>query len=408
MAKGIKRVCYKKKRCSLVWVINILALFLISLKVFGLSNHIILIWVLLFEIYFAIEEKKILFDKKALLLLLCMTIHTLNYKLFGEKLTFGKCLDLILLPVGFYLMGKQMVYFPIKGKISVQRLRVVVVSILLGQIILSGLELYAYFRDPNYPLRVWADFWKGEELYATEYSFYAVIWVSLLFYSIWIIRKKWKLGLGLIVGIIIISYMNVLNGNRMNLGIMLVVFVFSFTLLLFLNRRNPKKIRIFLVAFVCFVGAIGLLIKMNVGGIQKEPYFQRLLILWHNERFEIYKDVLHQMPLHLWGGTQMELGSYGHAHNMWLQMYNDTGIITFTLMVGFTVFSLTDHIQIIIREAVETEIKYLLSAISLGLLLYLTFEVGGRGVPDFIMLYTFFAGITAEIVNVSRNKKKDL
>ena len=166
----------------MTWICDslLVLLFLMSVKICGRPNLIVLIWSAAFEGYLLLTRKKLGIDIKFVLLSLCMVLHTFIYNRLVSELSTIRMLELALLPPLFYLLGKQLVWYPQESNISIRRVHMIIAAILIGQFLLSILNLYTYFKSPSYPYRIWSDFWKGETIYATQYSFFAIIWVSLL------------------------------------------------------------------------------------------------------------------------------------------------------------------------------------------------------------------------------------
>lgn len=95
----------------------------------------------------------------------------------------------------------------------------------------------------------------------------------------------------------------------------------------------------------------------------------------------------------------MDLGSYGHAHNMWLQTYNDSGVIPFTLLCIFTLLNIWDCVKLVMSKGIDEEYKYMIPSVCLGFILYFMFEEGGE---HYIVYYTLFAGMAAKIVHENK------
>ncbi len=370
-------------------------LFLMMIWVPVISNLLGLICILLFEWYLFLNRKKLLVDRRFVILLFAMLLYVVIYNCQVENMGLGETINLALLPPLFYLLGKQLLYYPQERKSSGRRMWTVIGVILAGHFVLSWLEIYTFYLNPKYPARIWDEFWTGEQFYATQYSFLAVVWVSLLFYGIKILKKKTLLGIGLLVGIFIINVLNIFAGNRMQVGVLLAVFMFSLLIFLLQNRSNRKLLLWFMgvggILFAVFV----IIFIFDVGSIRGSRYISHLLDLTTDVRFEIYRNAVRQMPFYPWGGTQMDLGVFAHAHNMWLQMYNESGIISFLPFCIFTIMNILDWIRIITKTSMEEDIKYVIPPICLGIFLYLTFERGGR---NYIICYTFFAGMAAQLL----------
>lgn len=381
----------------------IFLLFLVSFRVPALSYRITLFFLILFECFLLLNHKKLLLDPKALILMIIMPIHVAIYNYSVMPTKDGRGIALACFPALYYLLGKQLLYYPQEEHNEEKKMWRVTGAILAGHLIFSLIEIYSFYTSAGYPGRIWEDFWTKGTYYATRYSFYAVVWISLLFYSLWLIpRKPWR-GAGLLAGIILLNILNILNGNRLHMGIQAVVFVCSLLIFCIQNRKNWKLLAGAGVAAAGIAGVGFLLLAYDVGHIKELPYVHRLLNVMSDVRFEIYGNVFRQMPDYLWGGREMDLGPYGHAHNMWLQIYIDSGIFTFFFVCLFGVLNIWDCIKIVLSSEIKTAYKYIIPPVCCGFLVYLAFEDGGE---DYFIYYTLFAGVAAQILQRSRKKAR--
>lgn len=400
MAK--KRKAGKKKDEGQLWAVYAAVIILLFLDAFRLpvvTVQITLAVILFFEVFLKMHHKSLLTDTKFFLLLAAMLLHVVIYNDRVANMGMGRTLALGTFPALYYLLGKQLLYYPCQGKNDIRKMWYAAGAVMAGHFVFSVIEIYSFYSFSGYPSRIWGDFWTGETYYATRYSFYAVIWVSLLFYSLWMIGKKRLSGLGLLAGILMINGLNIFNQNRMHLGVLIVVFLATLVIFCIQNRNNRKIIFGVMCASVC-IGLLFLAIWFfNVGNIKDIPYMRRFLNLTSNERFGIYIRAIKQMPMYLWGGRQMDLGSYGHAHNMWLQTYNDSGVIPFTLLCIFTLLNIWDCVKLVMSKGIDEEYKYMIPSVCLGFILYFMFEEGGE---HYIVYYTLFAGMAAKIVHENK------
>ena len=401
-----KNVVSVKKNVGLMkyacWAM-IFLLFMVSFRVPGLSYRIILIFLVIFEGFLILNHEKLLLDTKTSILLIIMPIHVIIYNLCVMSTKDGRGIALACFPALYYLLGKQLLYYPQEIQDEGKKMWRVIGAILMGHLIFSLIEIYSFYTSAGYPGRIWYDFWTKSTYYATRYSFYAIVWISLLFYGLWsIIQKKVWRGLCLIVGIIVISALNIFNGNRLHVGSLVIVFAFSLLIFCIQNRKN-RKLLIRVGAVIAGIAIIlFLLFVFDVGHIKEFYYVQRLLNVMSDVRFDIYKNVFDQMPTYLWGGRKIDISPYGHAHNMWLQIYIDSGIISFLGICLFTILNIRDCIKIILSNEIKTSYKYIIPPICCGFLIYFFFEDGGE---DYFIYYTLFAGIAAQIIQAEMKKE---
>lgn len=381
----------------------IFLLFLASFRAPVLSYRMMLVFLVLFEGFLLLSHKKLLLDTKSLLLLIIMPVHVMMYNLRVMPTKDGRGIALACFPALYYLLGKQLLYYPQETQDEEKKMWWVTGAILAGHLVFSLIEIYSFYTSAEYPGRIWGDFWTKGTYYATRYSFYAIIWVSLLFYSLWsVFKKKWS-GAGLLVGIIVITGLNIFNGNRLHMGVLAVVFVYSLLIFCIQNRKNRKLLVGAGITTAGIAIVLLLLLVYDVGHIKEFYYVQRLLNVMSDVRFEIYKNVFKQMPTYLWGGRKIDLGPYGHAHNMWLQMYIDSGIVPFSGVCIFAILNIWDCIKIILSNDIKTAYKYIIPPICCGFLLYLAFEDGGE---DYFIYYTLFAGMAAQMLQATKKKER--
>ena len=92
----------------------------------------------------------------------------------------------------------------------------------------------------------------------------------------------------------------------------------------------------------------------------------------------------------------MDLLGLNHAHNYWLEMANQTGLLPFIPVALFTVSSFFDAVKLILNKNVSDKIKYLLPSVLMGISLYLYVEVGGVDRPDYFLYFALMAGIVCQ------------
>lgn len=411
LEKGKKTMNHnnKKEKLILMRKLNMLILFLFSIRIFSFPNCIVMLWLTLFGLFYYRERKKKIFDEMAFLLLLGMFFHGILYRAGGEHLKFVKMVEIVVLPFLFYIFGKQMVDLAGRGKIQESNVKKILLIVSSGMFLLNLLEFYSFSNGSLIAPKIAQDFWTGRELYTTEFSFLAVFLVPLLFYTILFFREKTYVKIVLLLEIVVVNWMNIKLDNRMALSITIALLVINMLIFVYINKGNLKKMRNFLMVFVGLCILAILCLVLNVGGIKESTYYQNFISrdggILKNVRFQIFISVIFQMPQHLLGGSKMDIAPFSHAHNFWLQMYNDTGILSFICIVTFTVLSLINVFKLIGNQKISQELKYLLPSIYFGIACYLMMEVGGRGIPDFFVFFTFISGMINQMLTSTKKRK---
>ena len=103
----------------------------------------------------------------------------------------------------------------------------------------------------------------------------------------------------------------------------------------------------------------------------------------------------------------MDLLGYDNAHNFWLQVAYESGIIPFLCLVIYTVWNFYDILKLLMGKNIDISSKLLLVTAYLGMFCYFMTEQGGNGTAEFIMYFTLMGGIISQTVKIQNMEKKD-
>ena len=93
----------------------------------------------------------------------------------------------------------------------------------------------------------------------------------------------------------------------------------------------------------------------------------------NNVRFSAQRSALSQLFVYPMGGRQMELGR-DFCHNTWLDMANAGGLIPFVSFALYTVFTLYELIQFLLKKGITPETKLMTAGLYAAFFLYLSVE----------------------------------
>ena len=136
----------------------IFLLFMVSFRVPVLSYRIILIFLVIFEGFLILNHEKLLLDTKTSILLIIMPIHVIIYNLCVMSTKDGRGIALACFPALYYLLGKQLLYYPQEIQDEGKKMWRVIGAILMGHLIFSLIEIYSFYTSAGYPGRIWYDF----------------------------------------------------------------------------------------------------------------------------------------------------------------------------------------------------------------------------------------------------------
>lgn len=397
----------KENKDKLFWIINTCILFLYAVDIFGFPNKLAIIWIGFVGIYCWKTKIAIKIDIKTILLAAAMFSHAAIYKYYNPDFSTGLILSLGLVPVLFYLLGRQLIgIISVNNKRYEYKAEILTVVISVGMFIHALLNFYVWLQGDRG--KFWDDFWPDMMCtISTRHSFLSVAIVSLIAYGLFYFTPKWYYSILLLVMAVIANGINVMYDNRMVLAITVVILGMNAVIYLYLNRKSKKTWCIALGIFVAGVLLAALVLGMNLGGIKDTQYYRNLVMrdggIIRNIRFQIHAKAISQLLSHWKGGATMELLGFSVAHNYWLDLANQTGLASFIPMVLFTVSGLVDMIKLILNENISNKLKYLLPSVFMAIFSYHYMEVGGMNQPNFVLYFTFMAGIIYQVQRCAKS-----
>ena len=414
--ENIRRRLYKVnekkwKTDKVIWIINVVILFCYAMDILGFPNKLAIVWIGLAGLYYIWNKKAINFDLKTLLLVIGMVSYAAIFKYYNKEWSISLILSFGVIPVLFYLIGRQLVGKVREDSAYINKAEILVIMIAFGMFVHALLNYTVWLRQGSG--RRWPDFWPDNfaEI-ATEHSFLSVVMGGLIAYGIYYITKKWYYGIVIIIFATLANYINIKVDNRLVLVTTIAVLGVNFLIFLFLNRAN-KRMLLYIAVLVCTVLVLGMLFwGFNIGNIRDSIYVQHFLTrdggILNNIRFRGHAMAASQLFSNWKGGAAMDLGGLDHAHNYWLEMANQAGLVPFIPTVIFTLLSIIDAFRLVIAPEVPERIKYLLPSALVSVFLYFYVEVGGIGTPDYWVFFTVLAGIisqTLKCVKVDTDKR---
>ncbi len=238
----------------------------------------------------------------------------------------------------------------------------------------------------------------GGTVSGTLQSLFFIVACSLLFYFIFNEMNR-LLKVGGVICVIIAMYGSIKNASRTLL--LVTALIFFAAMLFYLYEKFG-----FLTAGMYFGGillaivlTVGISIKLNLFHVQelyaKSAIAQRSAMygsnsnsLTQNSRWTYAKDVLRLLPSHLFGNK-----SYPYfAHNLWVDIAREAGIIPFVLYIRYILLALNHGIQILKTDKVEVFDKIFFATTVLGYFLIFFTEPVIQGSPISFSIFCFIVG----------------
>lgn len=332
-------------------------------------------------------------------LLLCITMAIYN---FGEGLlSMLRCFA----PLCFYLVGLNLVSDDLTAKPKIQKRNdpqkmgySVLVTISLG-------SFSHYFLNYVYNLgfslgRNTNDIWTGQIMAATGQNALACLMLGLACTMLFLPPRKWHRWAALAIISLMLMYNLVLSCRTM-LAILCI--------LLLIGMVYPKQNTSYgaqllkcMTYFALLGGAVMVLYTLNIGGFR--DYIQdSTLFLRFNGSITSLTDVesrsstklafISHMISYPFGGCHMRK-TYGYAHDLLLDAYDEYGIIVFLLMIVVLIISIV-HLYVLLRRTDYSEsFKLSLLLIYCAVLLEFTVEPILAGMSWLFSCYCLINGCT--------------
>lgn len=249
------------------------------------------------------------------------------------------------------------------------------------------------------------DIWTGVGRSATLQATMLTMIMGSSFYSLVALKNKlYKLIITIFI-ILSLSY-NLILGTRTLIIVSVVSFIVSCITFIILNRRN-----IFLVlkngkTLLIVIIVIFLVFISNFMGIREKIENTKLLRRINKpysteeadeNRVQTLFLAFNSILEHPMGGNNERIGELKYAHNMWLDVGKQAGIIPFVLLSVFTIISLWNVIKIFKNEKFSNEFKVFLAGIYSAVLLNMAVEPIMQGEPLFFIMFCMIIGMVDNV-----------
>ena len=375
-------------------LIIITLLFLLSMNFMNKFNYIIIAMFFLTLMNMLLRREKVYITLEFLVLWICFSSYFITYVTHFE-ITLHMSIVYWLGPLIGYFTGIHIVN--ILKKIS---LDTIIMIMVLGLFTHGMLNMNLYFQQ-GINGRTVPDIWLGYNRAATLQGILFTLICSLLFYALFICRKKYYKYL-IILGTIISIYCTLQTASRTLLVISIICFIFNFLLYVYLNKDKRSKVIkmvIYILLFLCIIVIFYKFNILNIKSIYKEsPLYERMkydvgtVSLGEDPRLKMSKAVFIIMFKYPFGGNKITEISY--AHNLWLDSAKTVGIIPFFLLMTYTLFTIITMFKLLNHKYVQSEYKYILFSIYVSLMINFMVEPILEGMPNIFIIMCIINGIT--------------
>lgn len=276
-------------------------------------------------------------------------------------------------------------------------LKIIIYTIVFGRFIHGLLNFISSSGYTGY-IRNGLDFWTKTIIAATGQGALMTMAISLLFYSVFVVKKSNIFEKAATLLCVIVSLVNsLLSASRTAMIIMVLVFILcAITYILISNEEESKK-RKLIVGMV----VLGLLFfwvyRSNTFGVksywESTPLFERINTVTSYEMGDQNRMMMITTTLNEALDRPLGNGNMSStAHNLWLDVLKQTGWLPFVLLVSFTVITLKRLIRMIRNERIPTDVKFLLFSVLTGAIFNFAVEPIFKGMPYYFVSFCVIAG----------------
>jgi len=365
-------------------------LFLFSNNFFSYANYIVLI-MMVYEII--VRRKLSIVKTPAFAFLVAGSLMFMLLSLYNSyEISASTFMLRFVTPIFLFYIGYT------RGLLGYDSLKLDILVIMFATLI-HGLLNVLTNRNVNVLLingRPYQDIYGGP-ISATLQNLMFVLSSSLLFYFL-VYEKKKKLKIIAIIAILCGVYGSIANASRTLLYVTALVFFMCLFLHMILTHNIVSGImRAVIICIVLYLIVI-LVVWLNLFGVQEwfmnTPLGRREATalpsssVSQNMRWKYAGDILALLPQYPLG--KIPYGNY--AHNLWVDIAKETGIIPFVLYILFAVASLAEGVKYFFLEKKNPERAVTIAAVMVAYLLVFFTEPIMEGSPMTFAIFCFIVG----------------
>ena len=254
------------------------------------------------------------------------------------------------------------------------------------------------------------DIWSGKLSTATGIMVNGSILTALLFYFLYYEKQKKLKFAGLAVLLIMTAYDLALGGRTF-----LVLSVLSILVGLIMSvsmhgisRRALRRAARFLFATAVFV-LLGLVVYLvyreEFHDFFESSYFYHRFFrsnawedIFKTERIETKLFYIAHMPDYLWGGGELNKAAGSYAHELWLDIYDQAGVIPYALIMVYTITSVVRAFKTVRKKELSDAFRIVVGAFYLILLAQFFVEPVMAGAPLLAYSYCIVDGMICSML----------
>lgn len=215
------------------------------------------------------------------------------------------------------------------------------------------------------------DIWLQDAFVTTGTATNAVILLSIIYYLALKEKNKTHKTIGIIMFAFTLFYTVILR-RRIQLGILVIVFIVSLIIDILFNKKIDKRsiIKLLLVILALFV-LLFIFYIFNILGFRTYVLNNSVIAFIKREgmnsgRLSIIIKGIKYLPIFPWGGQHISTIIENPFHDLLLNIYDYSGIITTILMIVYLILCSMNIYKVLKKDSVSFNFKLLITEIFLG------------------------------------------
>lgn len=375
---------------------------LVATGIGGRYDFLVYLLLMIVFIYMILKKGKIIIPKQIGLLII--VLFSITYTFISTIINQQK-IDLFLLlgPISAYYSGFVIMKF-CKDECKEQYVIKCIFAILIGFFIHAMLNFSINIGSES---RNTIDFWTGDVMSATLQGTLLTPLLATLFYTIFYINKK-TIKITMFLFFIFALAYDMVIATRSVIIIAMIVFLISVFSYIIMENKIKNKLRILIIIFASILVIIAMYstdtfeIKTK---IESSNLFSRIEdtenMTSDNARINAQLDAIKNILKYPFGMPKdISFAGLSYAHNMWLDVAKETGIIPLILLIVFFILNICSLIKVINNKKWSVKLKILLISVYITFLLIFSIEPILQGIPiifiAFCILASFIDAISKE------------
>ena len=305
-------------------------------------------------------DRKLKFKVNNIKIFIILCLFSISFFMFSYKLGFYAVMGFTL-PMAYYI-GSNM------NEVSQKNVKCVIYILALSMA--TYLLINFIFELNTYPIEyVFSkvrrlDIWTGTLFRPTIISVNSYLLISIIYY---VVRFEKNLIMKFIS---IVLFMNIIIYNiALSRRTILLVIGLSFALCFVLDvlyTKNivfDKKVRLLLLTFVAlFIVLIVSIIYFDLFGIwtvfKNTGLYDKLISYgFRSDRLDYLVQAIKLAPAHLWGGQEISSIIGIQIHDLWSDVYDYAGIITWLLLIIYSITCLFTFVSCLKNKKIDKNLK---------------------------------------------------